>query len=302
MSRAPDFGLRVTESQIPTADWRSPEFFAIAARDELWLHGTRAESRLMYGQARQRGDSIDATDARDERLVRACDDALDATRIVIGALREAQVRVRVRATREDAAAQAVETTMTIAIGTASVVTTPDDAAADYELLRALVTVKGVAPLLPLPIVWRNGSAAVLLHEAIGHASERGRPSIGWPSWLSVDAPLVLRRETFRDVPLPRMRHLVATQNGAPFVLPEERIEVHLLAGGAYDPVTDMVTIDVVISSAGRFTICRTRAEIAASLAGASGDPIRYPGVICSREGQKLYVASHAPLLITGPLA
>jgi hypothetical protein len=301
MDRASDFGCRVSELQLPTPDSRAPEFFAIASRDELWLRGTLAESHLMHGQARQRGDGIDATDTRDESLVSACDDALDAARTVVDALREAQVRTRVRATREDGA-EAVETTMTIAIGSVSVVTTPADAMADYELLRALVAIKRVAPLRALPIVWQNGSAAVLLHEAIGHASEHGRQSIGWPSWLSVDAPLVLRRETFRDVPLPRMTHLVATQNGAPFVLPEERIEVHLIAGGAYDPVTDIVTIDVVISSAGPFTIRRTRAEIAASLSGATGHPIRYPGVICSREGQKLYVASHAPLLVTGLLA
>ncbi len=275
--------------------------FAIAFRAELWLRGTLAESCLMHGQARQRGHSIEASDARDARLVRVCDDAMNAARDTIAALREARVRVVARTTREDDT-EAVETTMTITIAGVSVVTTPADAMADYELLRALVAIKRVAPLRALPIVWQNGSAAVLLHEAIGHASEHGRQSIAWPSWLSVDAPLMLRRETFRDVPLPRMTHLVATQNGAPFALPEERIEVHLIAGGAYDPVTDLVTIDVVISSAGPFTIRRTRAEIAASLAGATGDPIRYPGVICSREGQELYVASHAPLLITGPLA
>jgi hypothetical protein len=98
-----------------------------------------------------------------------------------------------------------------------------------------------------------------------------------------------------------MLHLVARQNGAPFALPDERIDVHLVAGGAYDPLTDIVTINVAASSAGAFTIKRTRTEIAASLAGATGEPIRYPGVICSREGQELFVASHAPVMITGPL-
>ena len=283
MNQVSDFGSRAPELQIPIPDSRLPEFFAIASRDELWLRGTLAESRLMHGQARQSGDCIDASDARDERLVAACDAAMDAARAVLDALREAQVRMRVRATREDGA-EVVETTMTIAIGSVSVVTTPADAVADYELLCALVAIKRVAPLRALPIVWKNGSAAVLLHEAIGHASEHGRRSIGWPSWLSVDAPLTLRRETFRDVPLPRMTYLVATQTDAPFVLPEARIEVNLISG------------------AGPFTIRRTRSEIAASLAGATGDPVRYPGVICSREGQKLYVASHAPLLVTGPLA
>lgn len=274
--------------------------FAIASRDELWQRGVLMESRLMHGQARQRGDIIEATDIRDEGLARACDEAINAARAVVDAMRDARVRMRVRVTREDAAA-VVETTMTIATGSVSVVTTPADAIADYELLRALVAIKRVAPVRALPIVWQNGSAAVLLHEAIGHATEHGRESVAWPSWLSVDAPLMLRRETFRDVPLPRMTHLVATQHGAPFALPEERIEVHLIAGGAYDPVTDLVTIDVAVSSAGPFTIRRTRSEIAASLAGATGDPIRYPGVICSREGQELYVASHAPVMITDAL-
>ena len=54
--------------------------FSIASRDELWLRGSLMESRLMHGVATQHGDSIDASDARDERLVRACDAALDETR------------------------------------------------------------------------------------------------------------------------------------------------------------------------------------------------------------------------------
>ena len=99
----------------------------------------------------------------------------------------------------------------------------------------------------------------------------------------------------------RMTHLIARQTNAPFTLPEERIDVQLIAGGAYDPVTDIVTIDVAVSSAGPFTMRRSRAEIAASLSGASGEPVRYPGVICSREGQELYVASHAPVMITDGL-
>ena len=32
-----------------------------------------------------------------------------------------------------------------------------------------------------------------------------------------------------------------------------------------------------------------------------GPPLRYPGVICSREGQELYVPSFAPLMVTDPL-
>jgi hypothetical protein len=119
--------------------------------------------------------------------------------------------------------------------------------------------------------------------------------------LSIEAPLASRRETFRDVPLMRMTHVIATQTDAPFASAGDSIEVQLVAGGAYDPITDIVTIAVAVSSAGPFTIRRSRAEIAASLAGAAGEPIRYPGVICSREGQELYVASHAPVMITDGL-
>lgn len=254
----------------------------------------------MHGEARQDAQTIEATDARDEHLVRVCDDAIDAARASVVALPEARVRVVVRATRENGD-ETLETTITIAIAGMSVVTTPADALSDYELLRGLAQTRVSVPHRRRALVWQNGSAAVLLHEAIGHANEQGAPPVAWLSWLSVDAPLAPRRATFRDVPLPRMTHLVARQTGAPFVLPDERIDVYLIAGGAYDPLTDVVTINVAASSAGAFTIRRTRAQIAASISGATGEPIRYPGVICSREGQELFVASHAPVIITDPL-
>jgi hypothetical protein len=274
--------------------------FAIASRDELWLRGVLVESRLAQGVANQRGTIIDASDARDDVLVSACERAMDAARMLIAVLRDARVRLVARAMREDDV-ESIETTITIGIGGVLVVTTPSNALTDYELLQTALQTPVTTAAPSLPIVWRNGSAAVLLHEAIGHAAEHDAAPAAWPSWLSVEAPLVSRRATFRDVPLPRMTHVIARQEGAPFVLPEERIEVQLIAGGAYDPITDVVTIEVAISTAGPFTIRRTRAEVAASLAGAIGDPIRYPGVICSREGQELYVASHAPVMITEPL-
>jgi len=264
------------------------------------MRGALVESRLTHGQARQHGRMIDATDARDERLVRACDEAVDDARDTVAALGDARVRVVVRATREDGN-ETVQTTITVAIGGLSVVTTPADALHDHELLRTLAASKPIEKIRSLPIVWQNGSASVLLHEAVGHASEHGAAPVPWPSWLSVDVPLAPRRETFRDVPLPRMTHLVAWQLGAPFALPDERIDVQLIAGGAYDPVTDVVTINVAVSTAGPFTIQRTRSQIAASLSCAAGEPVRYPGLICSREGQELYVASHAPVMITDPL-
>ncbi len=271
--------------------------FAIASRDELWLRGALTESRRMHGVATQTGDAIEASDACDERLVRACESVLDEARATVPMLRDARVRVVVRATRENDVAS-VEATMTLAVDGVSVVTTPSNAIADYELLQRVRN--GSAPLRG-PIVWLNGSAAVLLHEAFGHASEHEAAPVGWPQWLSIDAPLTPRRETFRDVPLLRMKHVIARQHDAPFALRDERVEVQLVAGGAYDPITDIVTIDVAVSSAGPFTIRRPRAELAASLIGASGEPLRYPGVICSREGQELYVASRAPVMITDGL-
>jgi hypothetical protein len=81
-------------------------------------------------------------------------------------------------------------------------------------------------------------------------------------------------------------------------MPADATEIDLVAGGSYDPLTDTVTIHVAASSAGAFTLRRTRAEVAASLAGAFGEPLRYPGVICSREGQELAVGSFAPVMIT----
>jgi hypothetical protein len=276
--------------------------FAIASGDELWIRGRLVESRLLHGQARQSGDAIDASDARDEKLVRDCMLALDAARTAVASFRDARVRLVARATREHGI-EAIETTITISINGIAVVTTPDNAIDDYELLQSSLRSdrKTAAEALALPIVWGNGSAAVLLHEAIGHAAEHGAPDVAWPSWLSVEAPLTPRRSTFRDVPLPRMTHLIARQTEAPFAMPEKWIEIQLIAGGAYDPLTDIVTVNVAASTAGAFTIRRSRAAIAASLRGAKGDPIRYPGVICSREGQELYVASHAPLMITDPL-
>jgi hypothetical protein len=290
----------VSEIRPAVSSLNLPMSFAIVSRDESWQRSRMTESRLMHGHARQDGNSIEAVDTRDDRLARACEDAAEAARVLVSNLADAQARMRVRATREDDA-ENIETTITLRMHGVSIVTTPADAHRDYELLRELAGSKPAMNVAPLPIVWQNGSAAVLLHEAIGHARERDAAEISWPSWLTVEASLAMRRETFRDVPLPRMTHLIARQSGAPFAPPNERIEVQLVAGGGYDPVTDIVTIDVAVSTAGAFTIQRSRSEIAASLIGAVGEPIRYPGVICSREGQQLYVASQAPVMVTDAL-
>lgn len=265
--------------------------FAIAARDELWTTGRRLESRLTHGIARQEGEEIVARDDADSALLAACDEAMESARTIVRSI-DARVRVVVRAT-----AEGVETTFTVTIDGVSIVSTPEHVLADTELLREALRQPSTVNH-QLPIVWHHGSAAVLLHEAIGHAAEHGASPVAWPSWLRVEAPLALRRESFSDVPLLRMTRLRAWQEGAPFAMPEERVDVHLIAGGGYDPLTDVVTLRLAVP---RFTIRATRAEIARALRGAAGEPVRYPGVICSREGQQQHVPSAAPLMVTDPL-
>ena len=260
--------------------------FAIATIDELWLRGELAERRLSYGRAEQRADEIFAIDARDDELVERCERLIEQMRAVMPADAD-----RVRLVARDTG------TMTVTINGLSLVTTPDFVADDANLLRSMKHATVDDP--SLPIVWRNGSASVLLHEAIGHPMELDMPPVAWPEWLATFCPMAMRRASFSDVPLRRMIVFVAAQFDAPFELPEPRIDVELIRGGAYDPLTDVVTIDVAVP---RFTIRATRAQIAASIVGASGEPVRYPGVVCSREGQELVVGSFAPLLVTRGLA
>ena len=180
------------------------------------------------------------------------------------------------------------------------------------------------PSRPLPIVWRGGSGAVLLHEAAGHAAEHHHQPLRWPAWLRVrdespegaadllagEEPHAMRRQSFRDVPMPRMTSVVVEQLKAPAEMPSHRIEVHLVSSGAYEPLTETVTIRASIADLvedGRrrrlpsFTFRATRQQIAQALAGASGNARRYPGVICSREGQELLVGSYAPMLVTAEI-
>lgn len=287
--------------------------FAIASRDELWLFGGCVESRLSHGRARHHDGRIDADDAFDRELVAACEEDLAALRRDV--VTDARVRL-VASARRVRGIVLREATMTITIAGVSVVTR------SASILRELLTLPSATEEFDpdRPLVWRNGSAAVLLHEAAGHAAEHEARPLAWPAWLSVrdeppfavddcgeetratdllrEPPSCMRRESFRDVPLRRMSALVARQHGAPFEVPSGAIDVHLVAGGSYDPLTDLVTVTVAVSSAGPFTLRRSRAEIAASIAGAAGEPIAYPGVICSREGQEIAVASSAPVMVT----
>jgi predicted Zn-dependent protease len=277
--------------------------FAIATRDELWLHGRLMERRLSHGEAFEEDRAIHARDTRDESLIAACDAAMDELRACV--VNEARVRLVAEATNEG-----VTMTIVVTIAQLSVVTTPEHFEDDVALLRsadAMRALDGEVPARDVPLLWMNGSAAVLLHEAIGHPLEHGQESLALPPWLNVDVPLQPRRASFKDVPLLRMTNVVARQSDAPFALPLQRIEIALVDGGAYDPLTEIVTLRIAaarlidgdrVRALPPFTIEESRANIASALIGASGEPLRYPGVICSREGQELVVGSFAPLVLT----
>lgn len=278
--------------------------FAIATRDELWSRGRLLESRLSHGEAVDSGEII-AADTRDDALVAACDAAIEELRNCV--LPDHRMRLVVEATPEG-----VTRTIVVSDGVHSVVTAPEFLAEDVFHLSHLShrSFESHGSYPPYPVLWKHGTAAVLLHEALGHPREHGHPELDWPSWLHVDVALDLRRETFRDVPLLRMKHVIAEQEDAPFSLPEDRVEIVLIEGGTYEPLTETVTLRIaaadlverdIVTPLAPFTLAATRRRIAASFLGAIGNPVRYPGVICSREGQELVVASWAPLILTEAL-
>jgi hypothetical protein len=298
-----------------------PDFFAMATRDELWSRGALIETRISHGQAVQSGKEIVATDRLDDRSLRAACDAAGAQLAnVVAGLTDARVRIVTTAK-----AKGVHTTITVTVADVSIVTTPAYLRSDYDaLLNLLAPATAHPPSRPLPIVWRGGSGAVLLHEAAGHAAEHHHQPLSWPAWLRVrdespegaadllagEQPRALRRQSFRDVPMPRMTSVLVEHIHAPAEIPSHRIEVHLVSSGAYEPLTETVTIrasiaDLVEDSRRRrlpsFTFRATRQQIARALAGAGGNARRYPGVICSREGQELLVGSYAPMLVTAEI-
>lgn len=273
--------------------------FSVATRDELWIDGRVFERRLSHGEAVHDERGIHANDAADPVLVAACDAAMDELRGFIAS------DARTRLVAEASSAEGLSKTIVVAIGNRSVVTTPEHFAEDVALLRGVGD--GDAKPRKLPFLWKHGTAAVLLHEAVGHPLEHEQAPIPLPPWLSIDVPLALRRASFKDVPLLRMTNVIARQNDAPFTLPAERIEIVLVDGGAYDPLTEQVTLRIAaanlvdgesVRALAPFAIRQTRQAIVRSIVGASGEALRYPGVICSREGQELVVGSHAPLLLT----
>lgn len=276
---------------------------ALATLEELWWRGGLVERRLSHGQASESDGRIIATDERDPFLVAQCEAAIAAMRRLV--IPDARVRLIAHAGSDGNLSH----TVIVSIGGRSIVTTPEHAAADVQWLRDVVR-EATVQAENLPLLWKYGTAAVLLHEAAGHPVEHGLAPLPVPHWLTVDAPLQMRRASFRDVPLLRMTTVTVRQHEAPFAIPDERLEIALVDGGRYDPLTDLVTLhigaaDVVrgddVRRAAPFDIVASRAQIARSFAGAAGEPLRYPGVICSREGQELVVWSLAPVLLTEPL-
>ena len=312
-----------------------PHLFAIASRDEIWVRGSLVQQRIEHGDARFQDGAIVARDRLDRELRERCDALLDSHVHIARENDDCRIRLVVSSRRVEGF-DADEASISISKGHLSVVTEPEHAASVLKLLRARTdgapASAGQTPPAKAgaPYLWLNGSASILLHEAAGHASEHGAAPLEWPAWLSVrdvprvshddvgyetkpadlltsELPASFRRESFRDVPLQRMADVVVEQRDAPYELPDARIEIHLVEGGSYDPLTEMVTLrvaaaDLVEKSRSRrlapFDIVRSRASIAAAVIGASGDPIRYPGVVCSREGQELLVGSQAPVMVT----
>jgi hypothetical protein len=269
--------------------------FAHAVREELWLRGRLLESSLEHGEAVQDAQEIVASDVRDDRFVAACDAELERLRAFLP--QDALVRLIAEMGTDGGTS-----VMIVRRGTASVVTSPAHIEEDGTLLRRVVDGPVAAPPQSgLPLLWLNGSAAVLLHESHGHAMEHGHAPLPLPSWLHVDVPLLPRRASFRDVPIVRMKHVRVAQHDAPFALPADHIAVHLVDGGSYEPLTETVTLRIAAATRGGagiapFVLSLQRHAI--RFTGATGAARRYPGVICSREGQELFVESWAPDVLT----
>ena len=290
--------------------------FAIVTRDELWSLDRRAvvESRLIHGTAVVRDGAIDARDDCDEQLRAVCEAEADRVRAALQALEEGRVRFVVSA-RSD---EPVLATLSITVLDLSIVTTLEHLESDYEMLVEMASVRPETSMgyRGVPVVWRNGSGAVLLHEGAGHPAEHAHAALVWPSWLTVRdrefdllsgrPPRALRRQSFSDVPLQRMME-VAVGGSTNAELPHKRIDILLVAGGRYEPLTEEVSLSVAAADfvdgnrSARlrpFVIGESRRGVAKAIRGAAGPVRRYPGVICTREGQELFVESHAPDLIT----
>ena len=252
------------------------------------------ESRLAHGEAIEEADgTISASDARDDAFVQRAE-------ALLSLLREAMPSDAVVRLVAEAGTEGESTTMIVRARALSIVTGLEHVQDDLHLLRT-VERRPLRPPNPrrpkhAPLHWKNGTAAILLHEAHGHPLEHHQAPLAIPDWLRVEIPFAKRRQSFRDVPLMRMQHVRVTQHDAPFADPGDAIEVQMVDGGSYDPLTDTMTVRVSASSIGPFELIEARGSI--RFLGARGDAQRYPGVVCSREGQELVVGSYAPEILT----
>jgi hypothetical protein len=305
---------------------RSVASFALVRRDEIWSLGAEPallEERLIHGSANLSGAQLTASDTLDPSLLTLCDDLVRRARDPLRTMAEGRARLIVSAQREGDQVRG-EAWFNVTVAGLSIISAPESVAIDYERLIEIASIRPTATVSyrGIPIVWKNGSAAVLLHEAAGHAAEHLHAPIRWPPWLSVrdepasgdaidllagEAPRTLRRESFSDIPLPRLSNVVAQQQDVSIEGGGTRIEVHLISGGLYEPLTETVTIRIAaadlidgdrVERVRPFEIVETRYDVAAAIRGAEGDPIRYPGVVCSREGQEIVVGSAAPAMLT----
>lgn len=322
--------------------------YANHTTDEVWTFGVTAELRESrveqgYAKARWRDKSmhIEASDRLPSEMALRLrqargDDHQHLRQVIETSLRGQQATARIISkTRlvenDDLNDIEKSTTATIHFPDGiSITVTPDDAANQLDRLHKLRSSRPVAPSPPRPValVWRGGSGAVLLHEAIGHPAERetfGR----WPSWLEVidssssgiddtgmraevrhltagQPPAAFRRQDFRSIPLRRLSNLIVRSSALATALPDPRIEVWVVGSGGYDPVAETIRLHVSLARlvagdrstpAAPFMFEARREEISARLEGAAGTMARYPGVICFDDGQYLPVGSFAPDLI-----
>ena len=289
--------------------------FAVVTREELWSLAERPtllERRLIHGVAVQRGSEIVASDQLDGECERACSAAMESARSRVfeaAAPWQRDRKVRITASSRREGGLFTETVCVLSWRWLSVVSDPDHLVEDAALLERFEGRRASTGIdyRAVPIVWRNGSAAVLFHEAVGHAAELGHEAIDLPAGFQVDAPLEMRRASFTDVPGLRMRHVRVVFQGTPIDPPPRRIDVHLVSGGHYEALTGRVTIQVgaadlirgdIVTALEPFTIVEHRRDLMRSIRGAFGPSVRYPGVVCSREGQELIVPSYAPLVVT----
>ena len=272
-------------------------------RDESWLLDRRmmVESRFIHGSADRRGNTIEARDDVDARLLAICDRESARLRQALAKLQEGRARAVVSA-RSD---EGLSSTVSLTVRDLSVVTTTGDLAADHAFLVDLASAipSRDADYRSLPLLWRNGSAAVLMHEAVGHSARDLAKS-----WLRVEVPHAMRQQSFSNVPLRRMKTVNVLCVEAGFSPPSPPyIEILLVAGGRYDPLTDRVSLSIsaanLITSEAKerirpFEIEESRQSIERALISGGSEVHRYPGVICSSEGQNVYVGSYAPDLLT----